>query len=223
MGTVDGHTEEARLLEYLKRVTVDLREARSRLREVQERQREPIAIVGMACRYPGGVSSPEDLWELVHSGGDAIGGFPVDRGWDLERLSGADPDNRGASTVNEGGFLYDASGFDAGFFGVSPREALAMDPQQRLLLEVSWEAFEHAGISPDSLRGSRTGVFTGMMYHDYLVRLGASIPADLEAYMGTGGAGSVASDRCAKVFAIEGPDLAGVPACTCSSRAFTRE
>src|SRR6185437_388283 len=220
MGAVDGHTEEARLLEYLKRVTVDLREARSRLRDVEERDREPIAIVGMACRYPGGVSSPEDLWELVRRGGDAIAGFPTDRGWDLERLHGADADGRGASDVSEGGFLYDASHFDAGFFGVSPREALAMDPQQRLLLEVSWEALEHAGIAPDSLRGSHTGVFTGMMYHDYLARLTGSIPADLEAYMGTGGAGSVAPCRGAYVLGLECPAMTLDTACSSSSVAL---
>jgi acyl transferase domain-containing protein/acyl carrier protein len=208
--------DDQQYVDYLKRLTIDLRKTRRQLREAQEREREPIAIVGMGCRYPGGVSSPQGLWELVVTDSSGISQFPDDRGWDLQALYDPDPDRAGTSYAKEGGFIHGAADFDAGFFGIGPREALAMDPQQRLLLEVCWETIESAGIDPLSLRGSETGVFAGVMYHDYGSRLAGSVPQDMEAYLGMGSAGSIASGRVAYALGLEGPAVTVDTACSSS-------
>ncbi|MFD6393242.1 type I polyketide synthase [Nocardia sp. NPDC060259] len=203
MGDVmDG---EEKLRTYLRRATTELLQTKQHLADTEAAAREPIAIVAMSCRYPGGVESPGDLWDLVVEGRDAISGFPADRGWSA--FTGTQD--------GAGGFIDGAGDFDPELFGISPREALAMDPQQRLLLELSWEAFERAGIDPLSVRGSRTGVFAGVMYHDYAAGA-ATVPEEVAAFLATGTSGSVVSGRVAYSFGLEGPAVTIDTACSSS-------
>ncbi|MEU8827596.1 SDR family NAD(P)-dependent oxidoreductase [Streptomyces sp. NPDC048636] len=177
---------------------------------------EPVAIIGMTCRFPGDANSPEELWDLVAAGKDVIGEFPTGRGWDLDRLFHPDPDHPGTSYADRGAFVHDADEFDAGFFGINPREALATDPQQRLLLEASWEVLERAGIDPLSLKGSPTGVYAGVMYHDYAAGLSSGDDAKLEGYAMLAGSGSVVSGRVAYSLGLEGPAVTVDTACSSS-------
>ncbi|WP_415923482.1 SDR family NAD(P)-dependent oxidoreductase [Streptomyces sp. WI03-4A] len=196
-------------------MTADLAQTKQQLQDARAAAHDPIAIVSMACRYPGGVRTPEALWDLVAHGVDAVGPLPDDRGWPLDRLLSTEADRQGTSYVAEGGFLYDAIGFDAGLFGISPREAVVMDPQQRLMLEVSWEVLERAGIAPDAVRGEPIGVFTGSGYQDYGDLLNAA-PDAAEAYLGTAAASAVISGRVAYTLGLEGPTLTVDTACSSS-------
>ena len=213
MASEMGTEEKLRYL--LRRVSADLDSTQEQVRQAEEARHEPIAVIGMSCRLPGGADTPDALWRLLVEGGDGIVDFPTGRGWDLDGLFDADPDRTGTSYVETGGFLDDVAGFDADFFDIAPREAMAMDPQQRILLETGWAAVENAGIAPDSLRGRTVGVYIGTNGQDYPDQLRDS-GSSHEGYVGTGNAASVLSGRLSYVLGLRGPSVTLDTACSAS-------
>ncbi len=213
---------QEKLFDYLKKAAAELQETRQRLRKLEAGEHEPLAIVGMACRFPGGADSPEEFWELLADGYDGMSPFPTDRGWDLEDIYDEDPTKIGKSVTQSGGFMRDPMGFDPAFFGISPREALAMDPQQRLILEVSWEALEQGGINAETLRGSRTGVFVGGFTSNYAVNLALSDEgtAGYEGHLMTGNLPSMISGRVSYTLGLEGQSFTVDTACSSSALAL---
>ena len=206
-----GHDDP---LSPVKRALIEIRELKARLAAAEASRHEPIAIVGMGCRLPGGVTDPQTLWQVLRDGVDTVREIPPGR-WDIERHFSADPDQPGTMYTRQGGFLDQVDGFDAAFFGISPREADSMDPQQRLFLEVAWEALEHAAIAPDRLAGSATGVFAGVGNSDYM-RLLFGQPEHIDAYAGSGGSASVIAGRLSYLLGLQGPSLAVDTACSAS-------
>ncbi|MGC9502006.1 beta-ketoacyl synthase N-terminal-like domain-containing protein, partial [Streptomyces sp. WG7] len=207
-------TSADKVVEALRASLLENKRLQRKNQQLVDAANEPIAIVGMSCRFPGEVSGPDELWNLVAEGRDAISEFPTDRGWDFEELHGGSG-NAVVSTTTQGGFLQAAGHFDAEFFGISPREAVATDPQQRLLLETSWEALEHAGIDPASLSGSQVGVFVGASPSGY-VEVADRSSENVAGHLITGGSPSVISGRVAYVLGLQGPAVTVDTACSSS-------
>ena len=201
-------------LSPIKRALLEIRELRARIAAFENAASEPIAVVGLGCRLPGGVRDETTLWRVLAEGTDTVGEVPAER-WDAQALYDTDPDRPGTMWTRAGGFLDDVAGFDAAFFGIAPREAASMDPQQRLTLEVAWEALEDAGIAPDSLAGSATGVFIGVGNSDY-ARMLFGARDHIDAYAGSGGSLSVVAGRLAYTLGLQGPALAVDTACSAS-------
>ncbi|MEK7327039.1 MAG: polyketide synthase, partial [Chloroflexota bacterium] len=207
-------TDTTANLSPVKRALLEIRELREKLDQVERQKTEPIAIVGLGLRFPGGANDPESFWNLLRDGVDAIAEVPPER-WDINAYYDADPDKPGKMSTRFGAWLADVDKFDPYFFGIAPREAASMDPQHRLLLEVSWEALEHAGQSPEKLMGSQTGVFLGISNSDYF-RMVYADPDRIDTYAATGNTYSVAAGRLSYLLGLHGPNVALDTACSSS-------